>query len=248
MLSTYKRVQGTLMIGGIIQVADNDIVSPLIYHKFGNKSVLDLTTESMLLSAHLHKVIISAPLSERKNISGVAIGHNSRVNMSKREALGRAPLTNYYQNEEGALTGLYLAALQNNLDHIVRVQANSPLIPSWFINKAINEYFNKECKINITTKKSFDDGLRVDVFPFWRLAEAYIYQENRMEFDIYAWQVEELLNQGELHIPHAPFDLEFKTLEQVEAFDSIINNLEKGHDLAEIIGDEYGNNEENIKE
>jgi len=238
------------MIGAVIQCVEGNggRFDPLIYHKFNDRSVLDIIIDSCLMAPHLHEVIISAPLSERKNITGVSIGNQSKLNTNKREFLGRKSSVNYYDQEGAGLTGLYMAALQNKLDYVVRVHANCPLLPSWLINSMVRYYFeNKLTSSILTTGDNYDPGFKIDIIPFWIIAEAYIYQEDRSSLDVNKWEptlFEKL--EGEI-IPHSNVDLRFDDISKAELFDSMLVSLEEGHDIAELIEINNGNYQENVE-
>lgn len=230
------------MIGAIVQGVglEEESFNPLIYHKFNERSVLDIVVDSCLLAPHLQKIVVSLPLSERKNMHGVVIGHKSKLNTARREALGRIPQMSYYDPVENVLDGLYQAALHNNLDHIVRIHANCPMLPAWLINATIKKYFTMNSVQVLTSSEEFNPGFRVDVFPFWLLAEAYIYQENRNQLEFDRWQTIQLKKDESSHIPKVEGSLVFQNLSQVEALGSIIENVEAGHDIADVLEETYG--------
>lgn len=237
------------MIGAVIQGVgvEQTTFDPIVYHQFGERSSVEMITDSCLAAAQLHKVVLAFPMSERKNLSGQVIGHKSKVNPLKREALSRTPTVSYYTPEEDHLTGLYMAALQNGLDHIVRVHANCPLIPTWLINRTVKFYFEQtEQREVVTTRDTYDKGFRIDVFPFWLLADAYVYQEERA--DMKSGVEIHTENNRTFGIPKVNYTLALESIEQAEIFDSIVFNIVSGHDIADILEDKDGDNKEDTQE
>ena len=232
------------MIGVVIQGKGLgfDTFNPIIYHKFGDRSILDLTIDNCVASAHLQKVIVSLPFSEKKNVQVSSIGHKN--SLTKREILGRTPKFNYYLGEvENSLDGLYQAALDNELDHIVRVYANCPLLPTWLINKMVFNYLSKDNVKELHTNQSeYNEGFRVDIFPFWYLAEAFIYQEERKDLHLDSSRLINTQNVEDLSMPNCQQSLAFKELEQAEEFDAYIANVMSGYDITDLLEEQNGNN------
>jgi len=238
------------MIGAVIQGVGigSKGFDPLVYHHFGGRACIDIVTDNCLLAPQIQKVIISIPMTERKNVSGVVIGHKSKLNTSKRESLGRSPNLNYYEPASGVLGGLYMAALQNGLDHIVRIYANCPTIPAWLINKVVYRYYRGIPGDVLSTMGSYEEGFRIDVFPFWVLAEAYMNQENRDDLEVSESYRTRFKNEESSYIPATDFGLAFTHLSQAEKLDSIIHNIDNGYDIADILEDKNGHSEKDTEE
>ena len=80
------------------------------------------------------------------------------------------------------------------------------------------------------------------------LAEAFIYQKDRKDIDFSKWTVVNIKNKEEFYIPKSENNMVFSDIGQAEVFDSLITNLSNGYDIAELLEENSGNNEENTKE
>jgi len=94
---------------------------------------------------------------------------NKIVNISKKKDV------KYFRgNRENVLSRFYLAAQKNNLDIIVRITGDCPCIDSEIIDLIISKHLKiKADYTSNSLKRTFPEGLDVEVFNFSVLAKAY---------------------------------------------------------------------------
>jgi spore coat polysaccharide biosynthesis protein SpsF (cytidylyltransferase family) len=236
------------MLGIIVSgVSEDGSFNEAVYHKFGETTIFERTIDNALKCEFAQKVIVSAPASERRNIGGSGIF--TPLIKGNRSQLNRKALIHFYSNQDDTIAGIYQAALSYGLDHIVLVRANCPILPAWLINNMIYDYMrNTNQNVYLSNrdpvqlkKLNYNIGLEVSIFPFWMLAEKYLYDEERTnlrfkmpeEFTSFYGNVEG----KESYLPPGEFDLRFLDLDRREEFDFLMSELAKGADLGELIED-----------
>lgn len=241
------------MLGIIVSALDQEgQFSDVIYHKFGKDTVFEYALDNALKAEQAQRVIVLAPGSERKNIKGTGMYHP--LVKGDRSYLGRKASFHFYSDDKDFLSGLYFAALTYGLDHIVLVHANCPLLPAWLINDMIFTYMCNTDRNNYMTNidpkptgqvtfSGYDLAFGVQIFPFWMLANEFLYAEERSALSFRSWPekdyqsylVHGFHNEGKSYLPSSKLDLRFTSLEQRNEFEFLLNESAKGADLGNLI-------------
>jgi spore coat polysaccharide biosynthesis protein SpsF (cytidylyltransferase family) len=241
------------MIGIIIDAKSEDSVFPnKIFHRFGGRTVLEMVTENALRCELAHRVIVTMPSSDKSYIVGTSF-KDPVIDTGLMRLKRRAHF--HFLESKDILSRMYNAALEHGLDHVVRIAADCPVLPTWLYSEMILNYKmnNLNCYMS-NVKLPFDttnfgdgcyqSGLNVEIIPFWMLASATI---NCMDKESYQ---EYLCNQYGLKyfkmndakdgvLPHAKFDLRLKSKEQIVKFDYLITELNVGTDLGELLEEDF---------
>ncbi|GGM31929.1 hypothetical protein GCM10011351_17640 [Paraliobacillus quinghaiensis] len=128
------------------------------------RTVLSHVIERVKQSNLIDEIIIATTVQERDNvIENEAIKCGAKV---------------YMGSEEDVLSRYYLAAKENNIDIIVRITSDCPLIDANILDKILNFYLEE--KYDIVTnagsdlnQRTFPRGLDTEVFSFQILEEAF---------------------------------------------------------------------------
>lgn len=230
------------MIGAIILLHNQEgNIDPAIWQRIGDKSILEYTVYNALRSELIQKVVVCGPVNTRRTVTGGGLFTPALRGDIK--ALDRVPQLHFYENTLTPLAGLYRAALKHELDAIICLYANSPLIEPWLIN-----YFARLIAKKQETyihNLNHNPGFGLSAFTFTMLADALLYSKDKVSPHLYlqAANVEEDLSNSsdpEIEISKAPFDLRFTAAEnQHNQFDFLLNELNKGADINDLIGDLY---------
>jgi len=235
------------MLGIIVEAQTNaDDLPDRAFYKFGKHSVVARVLTNCVKSDFAHKVILSMPSIDKSLIHG-HVFQDSLVSVSGINYMDRGITTNFYGRYEEGLSRLYHAALTNELTTIVKINADNVLIPTWLINQACLHYF-KEVKDNeflIVGGQEYNAGLEIEIFQFWMLAEAHINCDDQLGLSSYMlnnFEPRYMLNSGKNYIKNVQQDLRFRTRSQVGLIGSILEEVDLGADVGEVIGDmEEGN-------
>lgn len=208
-----------------------------LYYKFNQLTAFEKTISSCLQAEFAQKVIVAIPSSQRKKVQGGGI-FNPLIK-GDMSFLGRKALFHYYNDEKGNLYGLYSAALSYNLDHVLIINANSILLPSWLINNFILNYMeftsHNEYFVNIRNNDFYNSSFKMELLPFWILAKEYLYSDNINSLTIdkptlYFDNTSELNN-----LPDPKIDLSLNSLDHIEQLESIFSIMEQGADLGSLL-------------
>lgn len=219
------------MIGIILSGKNNDS----LYHSFYGSTVFEHTLDNCLKSEQVQKVVVSAPMNQRKNIKGSGI--YTPLIKGDRSYLGRKAQFYFYTDENDIIGALYFAALNYSLDYIVLINADCPVLPAWLINAVIYEYMSNTDRNSYMTTKGYDSAFKVEVLPFWMLANEYLYADDRSFLNLENYTTVFFENKGEFYLPNSNIDLRFLDLSKVEEFEFLLGELSKGADLGELIED-----------
>lgn len=242
------------MIGAVICLHNQqDQFDPAIYTKLRNKPILEYTISNVLRAELVQSIVICAPQTERLKLQGNGLTGP----MFRAESfLGRKPFFHFYNAKFGLTEGIYEAAITFNLDTIVIIHADSPLIPPWLINNMLLDYFSLG-KQNIVFS-NFDQadpqtnlGFSIQVVPFWILAIQKLYaKEGDISFNQTQFYSKEIISNTQKldsSIFHSGVDLRFTSESNLEQFDYFFSELELGADISDLIKDLYVK-QEDIKE
>lgn len=159
-----------------------------IMKKLQNKTVLEHVIERVRQSKLIDEVIIATTTKEKDDVI-------------EKESL-RCGVKMFRGSEDDVLSRYYYAAKENDLDVVVRITSDCPLIDPIIINKMISIYLDNTCDLLSNTgmntcERTFPRGLDVSIFSFESLNEAfmnaiekyqrehvtpYIYQHKHVEY------------------------------------------------------------------
>lgn len=217
---------------GIILSGKND---QTLYHSFYGSTVFEYTLDNCLKAEQVQRIVVSAPMSQRKNIKGSGI--YTPLIKGDRTYLGRKAQFHFYTDENDIIGALYFAALNYSLDYIVLINANCPVLPAWLINAVIYEYMSNTDRNSYMTTLGYDFAFEIKILPFWMLANEYLYAENRDGLNLEKYKTYFFENKGEFYLPSSNIDLRFTDLSKIEEFEFLLGELSKGADLGELIED-----------
>jgi spore coat polysaccharide biosynthesis protein SpsF (cytidylyltransferase family) len=232
-------MERNVMIGAIIQgVNDEGEFDPLIYHQFGKlkESVVEMTARHALHCPNIHKVIVAMPPSERRRCS--------ELNLRRGRKQSGQWSFNFAVN---TLDLIYETALDYSLDHIIRIRANCPLIPPWLIGKIVKRYF-AEGSSQFAYSLKAEPAFLVEVFPFWMLADAWTYTDTkeRNNFTKPWFEDDSVITQPGEWINSQKLNLRFDNLDQLSMWDYLIEGMNKGLDIEDLI-EEYAKNGDSFR-
>lgn len=157
------------MIGVIIQARTGSTRYPRkIYEDINGKSTLVRVLEGVMKAELPHKIILAMPEYDREEFF--------QINDSESKAFADERLGLYFGHPDDLVERYFQAARTFNLDLIVRITADCPLIQGEIIDEMLCEYlkngYNGFMASNITISDvPYPDGTDVEIFPYWMLAE-----------------------------------------------------------------------------
>lgn len=160
------------MIGVIIQARTGSTRFPRkIYEDINGKYTLQRVMEGVHEAKVPHRVVLAMPEYDRKELF-------QRVDNGEFENYADARFVPYFGSSEDVLDRYYRAANENGIDIIVRVTADCPLVQGKIIDEMLLEYLKKGyngfmgCN-ELVSSAPYPDGVDVEIFPYWMLAEAW---------------------------------------------------------------------------
>ncbi|MGD6894407.1 cytidylyltransferase domain-containing protein [Bacillus infantis] len=126
------------------------------------KSLLEYQLERVRLSNTIDKIIVATTVKENEQ---------PIIELCKNLTI------DYFRgSEHDVLSRYYEAAMNHNIDVIVRLTSDCPLIDPAVIDKVVNHYMNNKDNIDYvsnTLERTFPRGLDTEVFSFKSLERAY---------------------------------------------------------------------------
>jgi spore coat polysaccharide biosynthesis protein SpsF len=215
-----------MKIGVIIQARMGSTRLPgKVMLKIKDKTVLGHVIERVKQSNLINEIIVATTIIEHDNIIEVeALRFNVKV---------------FRGSEEDVLSRYYYAAKEYNLDIIIRITSDCPLIDSKLIDEMIIEYLINEFDMlsngGLNNElRTFPRGLDVAIFNFNVLEEAFLhakesYQREHVSPYIYE-QKKVFYFKNNLNLSHYRWTLDTK--EDLEFVNKIYSELYKGeHDF-----------------
>jgi spore coat polysaccharide biosynthesis protein SpsF (cytidylyltransferase family) len=85
----------------------------------------------------------------------------------------------YFGSADDLLDRYFNAARNNNIDLIVRVTGDCPLIQGWLIDEMLIEYLKNGSNSfmgnnDLVSVAPYPNGTDVEIFPYWMLADAHL--------------------------------------------------------------------------
>jgi spore coat polysaccharide biosynthesis protein SpsF len=197
------------------------------------RTVLSHVIERVKQSNLLDEIIIATTVLERDNvIENEAIKCGAKV---------------YRGSEEDVLSRYYLAAKENNIDIIVRITSDCPVIDANVLDKILNFYLEEKYDIvtnagSDSSQRTFPRGLDTEVFSFQVLEEAFNNgreKYHREHVTPYIYEKSTRIHYFKNAINYSNHRWTLDTEEDFELISEIYSRLYKGtHDfyLQDIIG------------
>jgi len=228
------------MLGVIVQSWDQQGESnQAVYERILTKTILEHTVFNCLKAELIQKIVVVGPLSDRRAMVGGGI-YNPGLRTDL-EALKRRPQLYFGEAGDNPLDIIYHAALKHELDNVILVHGNSPLIQPWLINEfaRISNQNNQKYLNNF----DYPNGLHLSSFSFAMLADAFLYSENRMQVDPLISKAHgsiEMKNDPldeDLWIEPIKKDMRFSNISQANEFEFLLSELDKGAEINELFRD-----------
>jgi spore coat polysaccharide biosynthesis protein SpsF len=194
-----------MKIGAIIQARMGSTrLSGKVMKELKGKTILHHVIERVRLSKLIDTIIIATTVNDRDNIIA-------------EEAL-RNGVEVFRGSEEDVLSRYYCAAKVHDLDIIIRITSDCPLIDPYVIDKLITSFLSGEYEIVSNAgagpeTRTFPRGLDTEVFSFFSLENAFkkaqekyqrehvtpyiyetgksvMYYKNDLDYSVYRWTLD----------------------------------------------------------
>jgi spore coat polysaccharide biosynthesis protein SpsF len=163
------------MIGIIVQARTKSTRFPnKIFADINGKYTLQRVLDGVVKSRLAHKIILAMPEYDRAEIK-------DRIKKGElNDYISHRGFSVYCGESEDVLKRYYDAAGINGLDLIVRIKADCPFIQGIMIDEMLHTYLSNGYNGFMANRegisfKPYPDGLDVEIFPWWMLAEAMKY-------------------------------------------------------------------------
>lgn len=190
-----------------------------------DRTVLSHVIERVKQSKLIDEIIIATTIHERDNVI-----ENEAIKCSKV----------YRGSEEDVLSRYYLAAKENNIDIIVRITSDCPVIDSNVIDEIVNFYLKGKYDIvtnagSDISQRTFPRGLDTEVFSFEVLEDAFNNgreKYHREHVTPYIYENSNKIHYFKNDINYSMYRWTLDTEEDFELISEIYNRLYKGtHDF-----------------
>ena len=156
-------------IACIIQARSNSKRLPnKILKKISGRTVIEILISRLKKSKKIDKIIVATTKKKNDDII-IKIAQKNQVD--------------YYRgNESNVLKRYYDCANKFNLDNILRITSDCPLSDKKLIDKMIGIYLTSKVDyMSNTIKRTFPDGLDIEIFNFRALNQAFKYAKSKFE-------------------------------------------------------------------
>lgn len=160
------------MIGVIIQARTGSTRFPRkIYEDINGKNTLCRVLEGVTSAEIPNKIILAMPRYDETEFHKMVQSGAFYKATDERFAT-------YFGHPDDLVDRYFQAARQYNIDLIVRVTADCPLIQGKIIDEMLSEYLKKGYNgfmgnNELISEVPFPDGVDIEIFPFWLLAETH---------------------------------------------------------------------------
>ena len=149
------------------------------------KVIKNICGKPMLL--HIHDRLLNVP-----DISQIIIAtSNLKIDDPIHDLANKFNISCFRGSESDVLERFFLAAKQNNADHVIRITGDCPLVDYLVIKKLIKFYFDGlydycgvACGAGVDNQKKinrFPDGLDAEIFSYDSLSEANFEAVNKLQ-------------------------------------------------------------------
>jgi len=233
-----------MTIGIIIQARTGSSRFPRkIYEDINGKSTLYRVLENVKDAKVPHLIILAMPTYDEDEFK------DKLVKGEFTEAIdGR--FRSHFGSPDDLLARYYGAAMSWDLDLIVRVTADCPLVQGKIIDEMLIEYLKKGyngymgCN-EVLAKSPYPDGVDCEIFPYWMLAEAHILATDPIhrehvgpwmyrrgtEYNLYAFEN----NRPHIMISKKFMNFSFDTPEDLALIKAITKNYDRHGDLSKAL-------------
>lgn len=155
-----------MKIGAIIQARMGSTrLSGKVMKDIKGKSVLSHVIDRVRQSKLIENIVIATTMHERDDqIESEAVKCGVNV---------------FRGSEDDVLSRYYYAAKQNNIDVVVRITSDCPVIDPYVVDEIINVYLNERCDLvtnagSDLTQRTYPRGLDTEIFSFKALEDAFV--------------------------------------------------------------------------
>lgn len=216
-----------MKIGAIIQARMGSTrLSGKVMKDIKGKSVLSHVIDRVRQSKLIEDIVIATTTHERDdNIEAESVKCGVNV---------------FRGSEDDVLSRYYYAAKENNIDVIVRITSDCPLIDPYVVDEIINVYLNERCDLvtnagSDLTQRTYPRGLDTEVFSFEALENAFVNAKEKYQSEHVTPYIYE--NSNQLHyfkndVDYSKYRWTVDTEEDFELITEVYNRLYKGrHDF-----------------
>jgi len=171
----------TVTIGVIIQARTGSTRFPRkIYEDINGKTTLCRTLEGVNQATMPSKIILAMPKGDKLEYWKRQNDTNTCIDSRFIDPLR---FETYFGSENDLVDRYFQAARMFGISLIVRITADCPLIQGKIIDEMLIEYFKKGYNGYMTNIQhvaivQYPNGMDVEIFPYWMLAEANIRETN----------------------------------------------------------------------
>lgn len=237
-----------VMIGVIIQARTGSSRFPRkIYEDINGKCTLQRVLEGVSKAKVPNKIILAMPEYDRQEFFQAMASHTFYKSFDDR-------FDTYFGSHNDLVDRYFQAARTFDIDLIVRVTADCPLIQGEIIDEMLLEYLKKgyngymACN-EVLSKAPYPDGTDAEIFPYWMLAETHqltqdpVHREHVGPF-MYRRGTEYELHSFENTRPNTVITLKypnfsFDTQEDLDLIKHITDNYDKHGDLNRALLETY---------
>lgn len=216
-----------MKIAAIIQARMGSTrLSGKVMKEIMGKTVLSHVIERVKQSNLIDEIIIATTLHDRDNdIENEALACGAKV---------------FRGSEDDVLSRYYLAAKESNIDIIVRITSDCPLIDPYLMDEVINFYLNEKYDLvtnagSDTDQRTFPRGLDIEVFPFRLLENAFSNgreKYHREHVTPYIYENSSQVYYFKNAVNYSKYRWTLDTVEDLELINEIYKRLYKGiHDF-----------------
>lgn len=232
------------MIGVIIQARTGSSRFPRkTYEDINGKYTLQRVLEGVTSAQLPHKIILAMPEYDKQEfLQRAERGDFAKYTDSRFNA--------YFGSSDDLVDRYFQAARQHGLDLVVRITADCPLTQGKIIDEMLSEYlkngYNGFMGNNaLVSNRPHPDGVDVEIFPYWMLAETWQLTKNPhdrehvapfmyrrgTEYKLYSFNN----NRPNTMISNRFSDFSFDTPADLELIKSICKNYDVHGDLNKAI-------------
>ena len=150
-----------MKIAALIQARMNSTRLPgKVMKKINSYPIIELIIERLKFSKKIDEIILATTKNEEDDYLSK---HASSLGVKV-----------FRGSEKNVLDRFYKAAKENNLDCIVRITADCPLVDPWLVDQIINEFLNSDYDyISNALEPTYPDGLDCEVFSMKALEKSW---------------------------------------------------------------------------
>jgi spore coat polysaccharide biosynthesis protein SpsF len=216
-----------MKIGAIIQARMGSTrLSGKVMKKIKGKTVLQHVIERLQRSKLVHEFVIATTIHERDNTI-------------ENEALKYGVKT-FRGSENDVLSRYYYAAKENEIDVVIRITSDCPLIDPCVIDDIISVYLDGGYDLvtnagSDLTQRTYPRGLDAEVFSFEALEDAFVNAKEKYQSEHvtpYIYEHSSKIHYFKNDVDYSKYRWTLDTEEDFELINGIYNRLYKGrHDF-----------------